>query len=155
MEGPASLAQRLIAGARDGEVGMTKDILHPDVTWHASIGGLEPQTLYGSDSVRRAFDEYHRSWERHTFGEEALVESGDTVLMVVRELARGRGSGLEVEQGTAVLVTTSDGLITTIVTYLDVPQAYADFGLDPAAAAELEPGRTYELRDGGLVERGG
>lgn len=155
MEGPGRLAKLLIAGARAGEVGATEGILHRDVEWYASVGGLEPSTVRGADNVRRAFDEYHRSWERHTFGEEAVVEAGDRVLLLVREIARGLGSGLDVEQGTAVLVTTVDGLITSIVTYLDLPRAFADFGITPEQAAAMQPGSAYELTDGRMTELAG
>jgi len=43
-------------------------------------------------------------------------------------------------------------MITNIVTYLDVPQAYVDFGIEPADVAGMEAGRAYELRDGRPVE---
>jgi ketosteroid isomerase-like protein len=155
MDGPLELLHRLLAQARAGQLQDGDDLLAPEVEWYGSVGGLEPGRAIGIDEVRRSFEEYRDSWDQMTFDDEAVIQAGDRALALVRERARGKGSGVEVEQGTAVLVTARDGRLVDIVSYLDLPQAYRDFGIDPAEAARAEPGRSYELRDGRIAEIGG
>ena len=150
--GPLELAWRLMNGARHGQLDPLEAILHPDVEWYGSVGGLEPGTAYGPDGVRRSFLEYRGTWERLSFEDQAIVVSGDRALVVARERARGVGSGVDVEQGNLVLLTTSAGRITRMVTYLDLPRGFADFGISDEVAARIVPGKAYELIDGELTE---
>jgi ketosteroid isomerase-like protein len=60
---------------------------------------------------------------------ERIEEAGDRVLAVVREVARGRSSGLEVDGRWGYLVTVEDGLIVRIEAYRDAGQALQVAGL--------------------------
>jgi ketosteroid isomerase-like protein len=48
---------------------------------------------------------------------------GDRVLAVVRELAKGRASGVEVDSRWAYLITVEDDRITRVEAYRDADQA--------------------------------
>ena len=150
MDGPLELARQLFENLGDPEA--AEGFLDPAIEWYGSVGGLEPGLARGRDEVLRSFDDYRGTWGDLHFDTRAFVLDGDRVLALVTEHARGIGSGVEVEQGTAILITTKDGMITNIVSYLDLPRAYADFGIDPAVVAALEPGAVYELSEGRAVK---
>lgn len=50
---------------------------------------------------------------------ELIAEAGDRVLAVVREIAKGRASGMEIDGRWGYLVTVDDGLIARIEAYRD------------------------------------
>jgi ketosteroid isomerase-like protein len=152
MDGPLELALRLMETLGRGDPDAAAPLLAEDVEWYGSVGGLEPGLARGRDAVIRSFLDYSGTWEGLYFEARSAVVSGGRVLALVTEHARGMGSGVEVEQGTAILFSTKDGMITNVVSYLDLSRAYADFGIDPEAVAALQPGKTYELRDRHAVE---
>jgi ketosteroid isomerase-like protein len=152
MDGPLDLTRRLLANLGSGAPDAASVLLAPDIEWYGSVGGLEPGLARGREAVLRSFEDYSGTWTGLHFESRSVVVDGDRVLALMVEHARGMESGVEVDQGIAILLTTKDGMITNIVTYLDVPQAYVDFGIEPADVARLEAGRAYELRDGRPVE---
>ena len=125
-----------------------EELLTPDVDWYASVGGLEPFLAEGREAVQEMFQAYRDSWAQLAFDEEAAVAAGDRVLMLVRESAEGRGSGLTVQQMSAGLMTLQDGRVAHVVTYLDPARALQDLGVPEEQRGAVEPGSTYELRDG-------
>ena len=147
MDGPLELSRMLLRRLAASEIDPT-DLFADDVGWYASVGGLEPRRVSGRDSVLAAFRDYSRTWDDLHFEGGATVVDGDRALVFATEHARGTGSGVEVEQLTAILLTARDGQITDIVTYLDLAAAYRDFGLEPADVPGLESGRAYALRAG-------
>jgi ketosteroid isomerase-like protein len=151
MDGPLELARLLMENLDDAETAAR--ILHPDIEWYGSVGGLEPGLARGREAVLTSFADYSGTWDGLRFEARSFVVDGDRVLALVTERARGMGSGVEVAEDTAILVTTEDGMIINIVSYLDLPRAYADFGIDPSAAGDLEPGAAYDLRQGRMVRR--
>src|SRR5262245_11019332 len=154
MDGALELARTLLQRLASTDFD-TAGLLAPEVEWYASVGGLEPRRLCGRDRVLEAFRDYSGTWEGLHFEGGALVIDRDRAFVFATEHARGMGSGVEVEQLTAIILTTAGGRITEIVTYLDLPQAYRDFGLDPDAVPGLEAGKAYELRDGRPAELDG
>jgi ketosteroid isomerase-like protein len=152
MDDPSELLRRLLDEARGGRIEDAAELMAPDVEWYGSVGGLEPGLAHGRDEVRASFEDYRASWDQLTFIDEATISSGSRALGLVRERARGMGSGVEVEQGAAVMITVRDGKIAKIVSYLDLPRAYRDFGIEQADADATEPGKSYVLRDGRIAE---
>ena len=152
MDRPLDLTRRFLANLGRGARDAASMLLAPDIEWYGSVGGLEPGLARGREAVLRSFEDYSGMWSGLHFESRSIVVDGDRVLALMVEHARGIGSGVEVDHGIAILLTTENGMITNIVTYLDVPQAYVDFGIEPPDVADLEAGGVYELRDGSPVE---
>jgi len=75
-------------------------------------GGSEAGTYRGHDEIRGYFRRWLGTWVEYTFEIEEMVPQRDRVLIVGRESARGRGSGVAVESSTVTVHTVRDGLIT-------------------------------------------
>jgi ketosteroid isomerase-like protein len=82
----------------------------------------------GLGSLFDAFESYHLDVER-------LHDLGDRVLAVVREVARGRASGVEVDGRWGYLITVRDGEMVRIEAYRD-----AGIALQVAGLGESENG---------------
>lgn len=141
------LARRVVAAMADEDLQTAQGLLDPAVEWE-SIGGLEPGTARGTDTVVRSFLDYRRTWARFDVEGEAIVVAGRRLLVLLRETGRGAGSGAEASLASAVILTVSDGRIVHIASYVDHARALAELGASGADPAALERGAVYDLRDG-------
>jgi ketosteroid isomerase-like protein len=71
------------------------------------------------------------SWEDWRVQLEAIHESGDKVVAVLRQTARSRATGLPVEMTFAQVWTMADGKYRRMDMYSDIAQALADAGVRP------------------------
>ena len=79
-----------------GEVEPFLELLDEDVQWLPPSTSLEPRRLRGRDSVRRYLAP--DIFEQHTAEPLEIEEVGDRILVTVRVTARGRESGVELDQ---------------------------------------------------------
>lgn len=113
-----------------GDVGDALDILHANVKWHGTIGGLEEgRTYHGQDEVIEGFIESLRDWERHSLEAEDYLDAGNQVVVLWHEVGRGKGSGVQVETRTAVVYTVRGDEVVEVQGYMDRHQALAAVGL--------------------------
>ena len=112
------------AARRDSVTILT--LYDPEVELDASALGIEGQdgdVFRGHDGLRSLFGEWHESWGKIAYDYEELIDAGDQVVSVVTRHARGRASGVEVEQPFALLWTIRTGKVTRVVWYLDRDEA--------------------------------
>jgi ketosteroid isomerase-like protein len=88
-------------------------------------------TVYrGRDEVVRNFREFTASFEYYRFEIEDVRDAGgDKVLAVLREQARGKASGLEVDRRSGWVTTFRDGRVLSFEIYLDPADALEAVGL--------------------------
>jgi len=65
------------------------------------------------------------------FEAERLWEAGDAVVAIVRLAARGKQTGIPVEQRSAQVWTIRDGRALRAQTFSKLAEAFAAVGLDP------------------------
>lgn len=108
-------------------------LVAPEVTLYGTVGGLEEaRVARGLDAIVKAFERDDlEAWDERRLEPERFVDAGDQVVVLLREYLRGRGSGVEIESRTAVVVDISGGVITGLRGYMD--QAAA---LEAAGVAE-------------------
>jgi ketosteroid isomerase-like protein len=84
----------------------------------------------GRDEVVRNFREFTASFEYYRFEIEDLRDAGgDKVIAVLREQARGKASGLEVDRQSGWVATFRDGKVLSFEIYLDPAHALEAAGL--------------------------
>jgi ketosteroid isomerase-like protein len=112
-----------------GDLAAALDVLHADVTWHGTIGGIEEgRTVHGHDEVIEEFVESLRDWERHSLEAEDYLDAGDRVVVLWHEVGRGKRSGVEVETRTAVVYTVRGNQVVEVQGYMDRRQALEAVG---------------------------
>lgn len=110
-----------------------------DPDWEGFIPDDVPVagTYHGLDGVRAFVQEWLEAWEEFRIEPEDFIESGDTVIVVVRYWGRGRGSGVEVHDRWVYLYKLRDEKIVRWRLYGDLNEA-----LDAAGLSQLPgPGR--------------
>jgi ketosteroid isomerase-like protein len=111
-------------------------LLDPDVEWIPILATLEGRVYRGHADVRRWVEELDTDWEYFETCPEEFRDLGDRVLILGHWRARGRVSGVELEnQSGSWLVDLKEGRIVRQQTYTDPAEA-----LKAAGIAE-EPGR--------------
>jgi uncharacterized protein len=113
-----------------GDVAAALDVLHAEVIWHGTIGGIEEgRTAHGHNEVIEGFMESLRDWESHSLEIEDYLDAGDSVVVLWHEVGRGKRSGVEVESRTAVVYTVRDKEVIEVQGYMDRRQALQAAGL--------------------------
>jgi ketosteroid isomerase-like protein len=90
-------------------------------------GGLSER--FGRDRLRRSLASLFDAWESYHIEVERIEQAGERVLAIVREVARGRASGMEIDGRWGYLITVEDGSIVRIEAYRDAAQALQTAGL--------------------------
>jgi ketosteroid isomerase-like protein len=124
------VVQRMCEAFLAGDVPSALAVLHADVTWHGTIGGIEEQaTAHGHDEVINGFVESLRDWEHHSLTAEDYIDAGDRVVVLWHEVGRGKASGVEVETRTAVVYTVRGDEVVEVQGYMERRQALEALGL--------------------------
>jgi len=89
---------------RDNETALA--LYDPDVELH---GEIDDRVYRGLDGVREFFRDWLSTWESFESEAEEWIDSGDTVIVIVHDRARGRHSGVEVDRRRAHVWTLRDG----------------------------------------------
>lgn len=107
------------------------ELFSPDAEGHGTVGGLdEGQVTRGLAEMIHAFEtEDLEAWEERRLEPREFLHTGDLVVLLLHEYRRGRGSGIELENDTAVVFTVRDGRIVKMQGYMDQGAAKQAAGL--------------------------
>ena len=85
----------------------------------AVAAGVEGGSVRGRDEVRAFFERLSETWETFQVEPDEFREVGDRVLILGHVRAKGRGSGLELDQPMLSVIWFRDGKIGRIQSFLD------------------------------------
>jgi ketosteroid isomerase-like protein len=86
------------------------------------------ETLHGHAGVAAAFRDWFETFEEFTMEAEDLIGHGDRVLVAMRQRARGKSSGLEIEERFYQLFTLRDSMVLRFEEYSDAEDALKALG---------------------------
>jgi ketosteroid isomerase-like protein len=114
-----------------GDIDEFAELAAEDIAWLEVSGRPEggSSERLGRDRMRRALESLFDAWESYRIEVERIEEAGNRVLAVVREVAKGRASGVEIASRWGYLVNVEDGLIARIEAYRDPAVALQLAGL--------------------------
>ncbi len=128
------VTRRLIDAYNRGDIPSFIELLDPDVEWIPIMAALEGRVYRGRDGVRLWLEELARDWEYFEPCYEEYRDLGDRVLVLGRWRARGRASGVELENQPATwLYEIKDGRAVRMRTFTDRAEALAAAGLPERA----------------------
>ena len=84
----------------------------------------------GREGVAQLFAMLREAWSEWRFEPERFFDVGDTVVVFVRVVARGVGSGMPIELPDAHVVTIREGRITASHVYRDRSEALEAAGVE-------------------------
>jgi ketosteroid isomerase-like protein len=102
-----------------------------DVAWVEVSGRPEGPAgeRRGRERMRRSLGTLFEAFESYHLEVERLHEVGDRVVAIVREVAKGRASGLEIDGRWGYLITVKRGQIVRIEAYRDAEVALQAAGI--------------------------
>jgi ketosteroid isomerase-like protein len=105
----------------------------PAIVWsgdatHGALEGLGG-VYHGHDGVRQFFREVLESFDNYQAHAETIEETGDRVLVGIRTSARGKGSGIAVEQHRWNVYELKDGLVVRVQIFETKAEALEAAGL--------------------------
>jgi ketosteroid isomerase-like protein len=86
------------------------------------------ETLRGHDGVTAAFREWFDVIEQFTLEPEDFIAKDDLVLVPMQQRARGKGSGLEIQERFYQLFTLREGKVFRFKEYSEEAEARKAFG---------------------------
>ena len=90
------------------------EFAHPDMVLDLTSNVLNPGTYQGFDGFVRFAEQVGEAWAEFRMEPEEVFERGDVVVVLVRAVGKGRGSGVEVDDAVAVVAEVRDGRISTL-----------------------------------------
>jgi ketosteroid isomerase-like protein len=103
----------------------TLAVLAEDARWIEHSELPEAGSYRGRETIRRFLEHYLDSWDRFEQHIEEVQTEGDCVLLFIRSLARGKGSGIDVESRYAHLWLMREGQGVRVDAYYDRESALA------------------------------
>ena len=112
----------------EGTIGRLVD---PELEFHGTVGGLqEGEVARGRAEIERVFEnEDLAAWEVRRLDPEEFIDAGDSVVVLIHEYRRGRGSGIEVEAETAMVLKVRKRRVVRMQGYMDRGRALRAVGL--------------------------
>jgi ketosteroid isomerase-like protein len=90
---------------------------------------MRPATCVGVDETNEWLAEWHDAFENWSIDVEEVFDTGDQVVTVVRQRAKAKQGGPEVEMRFAQVWTFRDGLLARMEMYADRAEALEAAGL--------------------------
>jgi ketosteroid isomerase-like protein len=87
------------------------------------LTGQNGDVSRGHGGLRSLFRAWHEAWGEVEYDYDELIDAGEQVISVVTRHARGRASGIEVEQPFALLWTLRASRVVRVVWFLDRDRA--------------------------------
>ena len=124
---PVALARQGFEAFNRGDMEAVLEFLHPDVEVHSTAAVGEEGTYHGHQGFLHWNRLWMDAWEEFWVDLKEIEEvDGHNVLVHVRQIGRGRGSGLEVDQVVTYLFTIDDeGKATRVHIYTEREEALA------------------------------
>jgi ketosteroid isomerase-like protein len=129
-QGNAEVVRRGFEAMSSGDLPRILDVIHPDfeVTIPAELSA-EPDTYRGHEGIRRYLQSFEAEMEDIRFLPERFWEAGDRVVVSVLLTARGKTTGIPVEQRTGQVWTVLDGKVRSARIYREPADALEFVGL--------------------------
>jgi ketosteroid isomerase-like protein len=118
------LVEELIDAWNRRDLAGALERLHPECELHP-VEAIGP--VRGHEEFASGFEGWFEAFESFSTDPEDFIGQGDQVLVPVIQRARGKGSGVEVQQRFFQLFTVRDGLVVRFDEYADEAEARQAF----------------------------
>ena len=106
------------------------EVLDPNVEWQVPPGIAIGQEVWrGREEVQKGFTGWLGAWGTFSFESEEMLDHADHVVVSGMQIARGRGSGVEVRLSTFHVFTLRGGKVTRHRSFRDRTEALEAAGV--------------------------
>ena len=126
-----TLVRRLFDAWNDGDMDTVNAFFADDIQWNEIGGRLDRPGSLGREELGQGLASLFDTWQSYRLEPEDLRDVEGRVFAIVREVARGRTSGLEVDSRWGYVISVSGDRITRVEAYRDPAQALEAAGPAP------------------------
>jgi ketosteroid isomerase-like protein len=122
------IVRRIYDGWSRGDFSAGTNLMAPDFEWQQHDEAVEPGSHRGASiggAIRKIFEVY----DDFRVEPEEYVDAGDQVVVIARNRATGRGSGVELDQRFAFVWTVQQGKLVRLQVFEDRRDALEAAGL--------------------------
>jgi ketosteroid isomerase-like protein len=119
------VVREMVDAFNRGDFQTSLALLDDEVEWHDPPGVPGAGVHRGPEAVRSWLARWLGAWESYTVSVEEIIDAGDQVVVVHHERARGKESGVEVDNRSANVCDVRDGKVVRKRPYADRSQALA------------------------------
>ena len=123
------IVRRVFDAFNGRDIAAFLELLDPDVEWVPILAVLEGRVYRGHKEVQRWVEDLDPDWEFFEVYYEELRDLGDQVLVLGHWRARGRASGVELENPGTYLYEIKRGKVVSMRTFTDRAEALEAVGL--------------------------
>jgi ketosteroid isomerase-like protein len=123
------LVRRVFDAFNRRDIAAFIELLDPNVEWVPVLAVLEGSVYRGHGDIRRWLKDLDTDWEFFEVYYEELRDLGDRVLVSGHWRARGRASGVDVENPGTYLYEIKGGKVVSMRTFTDRAEALEAAGI--------------------------
>lgn len=123
------LAQRGFERFLAGDVQAWLEMLSPDVEWHMAEDEPDARTLHGREGVLALLADTVATFDSFEFQVDEILDAGDSVVVVTRMRAVGKGSGARVDLPETLVFDIAGGTAWRVREYRERDEALTALGL--------------------------
>ena len=105
------------------------ELFDPHVVYVNRPENVEAYTCYGLEEMQRWTRDFLSAWDSYEVHATEFIPAGDSVVVAVRQVAAGHGSGVPVEWPVHHLWTFRGGMVIRLETVTDRAEALEAAGL--------------------------
>jgi ketosteroid isomerase-like protein len=128
------VVRALYAAAATGDADAVMACYAEDVVWDASRtqrGGLSGRVVHGREGLRAWFRDWYEPWQAiEDRLEEIVAVDRDRVVALMVQRARGKSSGIEVQDQLSAIWTVRGDAIVEVVWFPDAAAAFEAAGVE-------------------------
>ena len=128
MQEDVELVRRIVEALNRGDVDGMLASMHPDFEWRPLETSPIARVYRGHEQVRHYIEDGLSTFESVRLELDDPAEVGDRVVATIRGRARGRGSGLELDNRFCQVWTVRDGMAVAMEEHATREQAQAALG---------------------------
>jgi ketosteroid isomerase-like protein len=130
---PSDLVRPFFEAGDRGDVEAMLETMTDDVVVDASRRVLDPVVAEGRDGFRKFMAFLSEAWANQRIEPEELMEAGDDLVIPIRLISKGRGSGVVVQARAAWVVSFREDKIARLTVYQTRAEALEAVGLPSQA----------------------
>ena len=126
------VVRRSMEAFRGGDVATSLAAFSPGVEWRTAADEPDPTTYRGLDGLVALIEDWSQMWEDNFFAAaepQEFIDHNDFVVVPVRAVVRGKGSGVEVEILETYVFRFQDGQVVEVREFRKKAEALEAVGL--------------------------
>jgi ketosteroid isomerase-like protein len=118
------LVQKMLGAYLSGDQDGLRGVIDPAAEIYGAPGLINSGTYIGYDGFQEWILQWEEAWEKVDYDLQEMIDVGETIVVVPAHIvARGAGSGLEIDSLFGWLFEFRDGRATTFHAYLSPDDA--------------------------------